>query len=134
MGDWTFVDVAAHPNDWRARSVGRIEAAANATEPPPPPWPEGRSSDPDEGTEESNRRLHEPGRHRPLEEILSESRDQWRRIRSAAEAIPEQNLLTPGRYPWLGGSPLSEVIVGATAHLHEEHEADIRSWLTARDG
>ena len=133
MGDWTFVDVAGHLNGWRARSVGRVEAAANGTE-PPSPWPQDLNDETDEGTDEINRWIYEQYHDRPLAEILAESRDQWRRLRAAAEAVPEADLLTPGRYPWLSDYPLGEVINGAAAHLHEEHEADIRNWLSLKDG
>jgi hypothetical protein len=128
MGDWTFVDVSGHLNGWRARSVSRMEAGANGTE-PSQPWPEDLSDATDEGTDAINDWIYERYHDRPIEEILDEAREQWRRLRAAAEAIPEPDLLAPGRYPWLGGYALGEVINGATAHFHEEHEADIRNWL-----
>ena len=134
MGNWTFVDAAAHLNAWRVRAVGRMEAAANGTEPPPPPWPEGMTNRTDEGIEEINQWFHQQNRDRPVAEILAEAQDQWQRIRAAAETVSEPDLLTPGHYPWLGGYPLSEVIVGEVEHFHDEHEADLRNWLTARDG
>ncbi len=130
MGDWTFVDVAGHLNGWRARSVGRMEAAASGTEPPPPPWPEGMTNRTDEGIEEINRWFHEQYRDRPVAELLAEAQEQWRRIRAAAEIVSESDLLTTGHYPWLSGYPLSEVIVGEVEHFHDEHEADLRQWLT----
>jgi hypothetical protein len=134
MGDWSFVDVAGHLNGWRVRSVARLEAAASGAEPPPPPWPDGLSTETDEGVDAINRWIYEQYHDRPLAEILSEAQDQWRRMQAAAEAIPEPDLLTPGRYPWRGGYPPSEVITGAAAHFHEEHEADIRHWLSSQRG
>lgn len=134
MGEWTFVDAAGHLNGWRARSVARMEAAAGGTKPSPPPWPAGMTTETDEGTDEINRWIHERYRARPLDEILTESREQWRRLRAATEQVPEPDLLAPGHYPWLNGAPLSEVILGAAEHLHEEHEADIRTWLTPEGG
>lgn len=134
MGEWSFVDVAGHLNGWRVRSVARLEAAANGVEPPPPPWPDDLNTETDDGVDAINRWIYAHYHDRPLDEILAESQDQWRRMRAAAEAIPEADLLTPGRYAWLGGYPLGEVINGATAHFHEEHETDIRNWLSAHDG
>ena len=134
MGDWSFVDVAGHLNGWRTRSVGRVEAAANGTEPPPPPWPDGLDPESDEDLDTINRFIYDRYHDRPIAEILAEARDQWQRIRAAAEAVPEADLLTPGRYPWLNGYALGEVVNGAAAHLHEEHEADIRKWLSMNGG
>jgi hypothetical protein len=107
-----------------------MEAVANRTGAPQAPWPENLSDATEEGTDEINDWIYQHYHGRPLDEILAEARDQWRRLRTAAEAIPEADLLTPGLYPWLSGYPLGEVINGATAHLYEEHETDIRNWLS----
>lgn len=128
-GKWNFVDVAGHLNGWRARAVDRLEAAANGTEPPPLPWPESMSAKTDEGVEEINRWTYERNHARPIADLLAESTDQFRRMRAAAEAVSEQDLLTPGHYPWLSGYPLSEVVIGEVEHFHDEHAAGIRNWL-----
>src|SRR5215211_7419702 len=129
-GDWTFKDVAGHLNGWRERSVDRLEAAVRGEAPPPAPWPEGMSDETDEGVEEINRWIYERNRDRPAEEILAESREQFRRMRAAVETIPEEDLVTLGRFPWLGGEPLSAVIEGSCGHLYEEHEPALRAWLS----
>lgn len=129
MGDWTFKDVAAHLNGWRIRTVDRLEAAARDEAPPPFPWPAGLDDETDEGLEAINRWFYEENRDRPAAEILAESREQFRRMRAAVEAISEEDLVTAGRFPWLDGHPLSAVLVGSFEHLHEEHEPAIRAWL-----
>jgi hypothetical protein len=132
-GDWTFKDVAAHLNGWRVRTVARLEAAARGQEPPPPHWPAEYDDDTDEGVEAINRWMYEQDRNRSADEILAQSRDQFRRMRDAVAAVPEADLLQPGRYPWLGDYPLSEVVNGTVGHLHEEHEPAIRAWLAGLD-
>ena len=128
-GDWTFKDVAGHLNGWRERTVDRLEAAARDAAPPPSPWPDDLSDETDEGVEAINRWIYERNRDRPAADILAESREQFRRMRAAVEAVPEDDLVTPGRFPWLGGEPLSAVLEGSFGHLHEEHEPAIRAWL-----
>ena len=128
-GDWTFKDVAAHLNGWRVRTVDRLETAARDEAPPPPPWPGDLSDETDEGTDAINRWIYERNRDRPATDILAESRDQFRRMRAAVEAIPEEALVTPGRFPWLGGLALSAVLEGSFGHFYEDHEPDIRAWL-----
>ncbi len=81
--------------------------------------------------DEVNRWFFEHSRDRPVAEILAEASDQFRRMRAAVESISEPDLLTPGRYPWLDGRPLSDVVIGSAEHLHDEHEADIRNWLAS---
>jgi non-ribosomal peptide synthetase component F len=52
---------------------------------------------------------------------------------SALAALPEEDLMEPGRFPWLGAEALGPAVVGGTyLHYHEDHEPDIRAWL-ARD-
>ena len=131
-GDWTFKDVAGHLNGWRVRTVDRLEAAARNAPPPPAPWPDGLSDETDEGTEAINRWFYERYRDRPADEILAESREQFRRMQAVIEAVPEDDLVTPGRFPWLGGEPLSAVLEGSFDHLYEEHEPALRAWLSAR--
>ena len=83
-----------------AGAVGRrMEAAANGTEPPASPWPDELSDETDEGTDKINDWIYEQYHDRPIDEILAEAQEQWRRIRAAAEAIPEENLLTTGQLP-----------------------------------
>jgi hypothetical protein len=135
-GDWTFKDVAGHLNGWRERTVDRLEAAARDQAPPPTPWPADLSDETAEGTDAINRWIYERNRDRPAAAILAESDEQFRRMRAAVEAVPEDALLTPGRFPWLGGeplsAPLSAVLDGSFDHLHEEHEPEIRAWLAGQ--
>jgi hypothetical protein len=127
-GDWTFKDVAGHLNAWREWTVARLEAAAGDKRPPRMPWPDGMSEETEEGVEEINQWFYARNRARPANEILAESREQFRRIRAAVEAIPEEELET--RYPWLEGYPLSAVLEGTLEHFHVDHEPEIRSWLS----
>ncbi len=131
-GEWTFKDVAGHLNGCRERTVDRLEAAARDAAPPPPSWPDDLSDETEEGTEAINRWIYERDRDRPAADVLAEAREQFRRMREAVEAIPEETLVTPGRFPWLGGEPLSAVLEGSFGHLSEEHEPAIRAWLSNR--
>lgn len=128
-GAWTFKDVAAHLNGWRERTVARMEAAASGAESVAMPWPTGMDGETDAGTEEINRWFYERGRGRSIEEILAEATEQYQRILAATRAVAEPDLLTPGRYPWLGNYALCEVIAGSNEHLYVEHEPAIRHWL-----
>ncbi|MGH2559356.1 MAG: ClbS/DfsB family four-helix bundle protein [Thermomicrobiales bacterium] len=135
-GDWTFKDVAGHLNGWRELTVDRLEAAAGDQAPPRMPWPDDLSEETEEGVEAINRWFYARSRERPATEILAESREQFRRMRAAVEAVPEDELVTPGRFPWLGGeplsAPLSAVLDGSLGHLHEDHEPEIRAWLAGQ--
>lgn len=134
IGDGDFADAVAHLNGWRTRTVDKLEAAAQDTDPPPPPWPAAMTVTNEAEVHAVNDWFFEHSRGRPIAEILGEATDQYRRMRAAVESISEPDLLTPGRYPWLDGRPLSDVVFGSVDHLHDEHEADIRNWLSLKDG
>ena len=129
-GDWSFKDVVVHLSGWRERTLDRLEAARRHQPPPPPPWPEGFDEDSEAGLEQINRWLYERGKDRPLADVLAESREQFRQLYEAVQSLPEQDLLEPGRFPWLEGEALGPAVLGGSfAHLHEEHEPTLRAWL-----
>jgi len=129
-GDWSFKDIAAHLNDWRSLTVSRLEAAAGDKRTPRLPWPEAMSEATEEGVDEINGWFNRRNQGRSAAEILAETRDQFRRIQAAVEAIPEDELGM--RLPWLEGYPLSAVIAGMLEHLHEDHELEMRARLAHR--
>lgn len=129
--NWTFTDVAGHLNGWRIRSVDRLEAAARGAEPPRVPWPAHLREESDDDVDAINAWFHERYRGRPLPELLAEADDQFGRMRAAVALVSEADLLTPGRYPWLTGYALADVIGGSCEHLREEHEPALRAWLAA---
>ncbi len=137
-GPWTFKDVAAHLNDWRTRTIDRVEAIARGEAPPPPPWPATFDEETDEGVDQINDWFYERSKDRPLVEVLAESREQYQRLHDATAAIPEAALLEPGRFdelfPWLEGAAFGPMILDSSfGHLHEEHEPAIRAWLAELD-
>jgi hypothetical protein len=125
-GDWTIKGIAAHLNGWREWSARRLEAAAAGTGVPEMPWPSGMSEETDAGTDEINAWFAAESERRSADDVLSETRSQFARIRAAIEQIPAGTLdQSP---PWLDGYPLWAVIDGSLAH-YEEHNVDITRWL-----
>jgi hypothetical protein len=129
MGEWTFKDLAAHITGWRARSLRRLEAAANGQPEPAPPWPARLETD-----DEINEWIHEENRERLLGEVIGESRESYARLAEIVQMLPDDALTDPARFPWLEGEALGPAIVGGSyfGHFHEEHESDIRRWLEQR--
>ncbi len=122
-GVWSTKDVVAHLTAWRRRTVGRLEAVANGQAEPTPPWPADLHDD-----DEINAWFHGRDRAKSVNEVLDESRRVFQQLVSAIEKLPEDTLDHPERLPWLQGTPVS----GAAffAHFHDEHEADMRAWLS----
>jgi hypothetical protein len=123
-GYWTIRDVIAHLTAWRWWSVARLEGAARDEE-PTPPWGEGLNEDDPADVDRINRRFHEERRDQSIGETLRDSRATFDRLEAALLALPEADLVAPGRYPWLGGYPAIAIVTGSAEHLFVEHLAGI---------
>ena len=68
---------------------------------------------------------------RLLGEVIGESRESYARLAEIVQMLPDEALNDPDFFPWLEGKALGwEIMSGEFfAHLHQEHEPDIRRWL-----
>lgn len=123
MGEWTFKDLASHLTGWRERTIARLEASPGQE--PQLPWPGELTED-----DAINEWLYARDRDRALDDILQEADNSYGRLVSAIRTLAEEDLITPGRFPWLGDEALADA--DFFGHLHEEHEPDIRRWLAER--
>jgi hypothetical protein len=128
-GVWTFKDMMSHLIAYRRQTVGRLQAGAEGTAPPPPPWPPEWDDNDEAQLDRINAYIYEANRDRPLTEVLAESRAQFGQMRDAVAALSDDALFTTSRFTWLEGWPLAAVLDSSYQHLHEEHEPDIRAWL-----
>jgi hypothetical protein len=129
--NWSFKDVVAHLSGWRARTINRLEAELGGEKPAQQLWPSDWDEESDEGLEKINNWIYERNRDRSLQEVLAESRQQYRRIRELVAAFAEAELLDPHRFHWMNGTPLAEI--AGFGHFHEEHEPTLRAWLATMD-
>ncbi len=133
-GPWTFKDMAAHLNGWRALTLARLQAAQRGTGPPAHPWPAGMSEE-GAGVDAINAWFYERNKDRPATEILAETAAQFDALVATVAAMPADDLLTPGRFVWLGDLPIGPAVLGYSyVHLHMDHEPDIRAWLRRETG
>ena len=122
-GAWSIKDVVAHLAAWRRRTVGRIEAVANGRPEPAPSWPADLQQDDD-----INAWFHERDHDKSVREVLTESRAVFQQLVSAVAKLPEDALNDPARFPWMEGAPLTGAAL--FGHFHDEHEADMRAFLS----
>jgi hypothetical protein len=124
MGAWTFKDLAAHLLAWDARTLAHIEAGPGGT-PAPAPWPASLDND-----DEINAWIQAHYRDRSLRAVLADTDRSYERFAALIGAMPENALLTPGRFDFMGDTALVEG--DFFGHLHEEHEPAVRAWLLTR--
>lgn len=128
MGEWTFKDLIAHLNGWTARSVQYLEAAADGQPVSSPAWPASLHDD-----DAINEWFHAANQDRLLSEVIADSRQSYARLAQLVQRFPEETLGDPLAFPWLEGHSLGEVIVSGEffSHYHDEHEAQVRTWIAS---
>jgi hypothetical protein len=125
--DWSIKDIVAHLTGWRRRTVARLQAAQRGEGEPPSYWPAHLQADVD--LDAINAWIYESNHKRSVREVLDDSHDVFQQMFAAIEGLPDEALNDPARHlPWLE----TETIQPADffGHFHEEHEADMRAWLT----
>jgi hypothetical protein len=122
-------DVMAHLWAWQQRSIARLEAALFNREPDFPRWPAGLDPDSEDDLDQINAWIYETHRDQPWSSVYQAWRDGFLRFLELGEAMPEEDLLQPGRYSWLADHPLSLILVSSYEHHHEEHLEPLLAWL-----
>lgn len=121
-------DVVAHLWAWQERSIARMEAARRGKEPGPPAWP--TEFDPEEAQPNAlNAWIYETYKDKPWEDVYRDWKEGLQRLIELGDAIPERDLFDKGKYPWLEGSSLADVLLGAFDHHHVEHLEPLLAWL-----
>src|SRR5512140_1258995 len=125
-GHWSIKDIVAHITSWRRRTVARLQAVAHGEPQPAPMWPANLQND-----DEINAWLYDREHGKSVQQVLAESRQVFQQLRAALDALPEDVLSDPARFPWLEGDPLTAAAL--FSHFHDEHEADMRAFLGRQD-
>lgn len=138
-GNWTFKELLAHVIGWRTLTLARLEAAADGTGAPTPPWPAGMTDETDEGTDEINAWFSAQSHRASLAEVAGQMETQLAALRGAIERIPDDDLFTPGRFasidPAFAQLPLGPALIGySIEHVHGEHAPALEAWLDANRG
>ena len=125
MGDWTFRDAVSHLAAWRARTVGRLEAAARGDPRPGNAWPADLTDD-----DPINAWFRDQAAGRALDDLLAEYDASFERMAAAVAALPASanpvESETPGYYRWNDANgPLESDFFGHLAG----HVTDVEAWL-----
>jgi hypothetical protein len=124
-GGWSIKDIVAHLTGWRRRTVLRLRAALDPMVDMTPPWPAELNGDDD--VDEINDWIYKTNRDRPLADVLNDSREVFQQLVAAIDALSDEQLNDPQRFPWLEGERLTGSFL--FGHFHEEHEPDMHTWL-----
>lgn len=121
---WSIKDVLAHVTVWRRYVLDRLQAARHGTEP--------TFIVTDEDGDRVNAQFYEEARPLPLSAVLAAFRDTYQQMIDTIRVLSDDDLATPGRFPWLSEPTLWEA---ARIDPHdEEHRIAIQVWLRAQEG
>jgi hypothetical protein len=118
--DWSAKDVVAHLMAWQKRSLARLEAARADREPDFPEWLPDVNPDGDGSPDETNAWIYAAYHDQTWPTIYQEWRAGFLRLIELGRQVSERDLLDSGRYPWMVGYSLADVLLGTYDH-HQEH-------------
>lgn len=125
---WTIKDQVAHLWAWQQRSIARLEAALLKREPEFPKWSSESDPDGEGNTDRTNAWIYETYREQPWPAVLENWRAGFQRFLELGGQLPERDLLSGGKYAWLGGHPLAFILLASYGH-HQEHLDGSLAWL-----
>ncbi len=127
-GGWSIKDVMAHLMTWQKRTNIRMDAALRQREPQFPGWPEKLDPEAEEDLEQVNAWIYAANRDRAWMSVYRDWREGFLRLIDLTRAVPESDLLSPGRYAWLDGERLALIPTASVEH-HQEHYDNLTAWL-----
>ena len=80
-------DEIAHLWAWQQRSVARMEAFLNHSEPQYPEWPYTVGPDPEEDVDQTNAWIYETNRNKPWPNVHEDWREQFQRLLQLVEEV-----------------------------------------------
>ena len=126
VGEWNLKDVLAHLADWEAHMPGWVDAA--------------RSGDPVEEIEPGltwdeleafNQRIYARHKERPLKAVLKYFHATHQEFISMVAEMPDEEMLEPGRYKFLGSDAIYDWITQYAAH-DRWAKTHLRKWRKSR--
>ena len=113
VGEWSVKDVLAHLASWEQFFLDWY-AADQRGEMPHPPAP-GLTWKPKD-LDILNRRIFVKHRDRPLSKTLADFRNIHKRFMATVQAIPEKDIITKGRFAWIGKPALYSWLTAYASH------------------
>jgi hypothetical protein len=113
MDGWTRKDALAHVGWWSDHSA-RVITALRAGQVP-------YDQDPDFDIHAQNRSILEEFRARDAAEVRAYESAAFERLVAAVEAATDEDLFTPGRYPWLEEETLAAAVEWDSTKHYAEH-------------
>ncbi|MBA3943995.1 MAG: ClbS/DfsB family four-helix bundle protein [Herpetosiphonaceae bacterium] len=122
-------DVIAHLMAWQQRSIARLEAAQLNREPDFPKWPVAQDPDGEDSPDQTNAWIHETYRDQPWSSVHHAWRTGFLRFLDLGAALPDPDLFSTDKYPWMKGYTLAFILQSSYEHHHIDHLEPLLAWL-----
>ena len=118
-GKYSVKDVLAHLAEWESFLPDWLEPSRQGEDVATPDWSK---------VDELNEKIYQKHKDKTSDEVLAYFRDTHTQFMSLVEAMPEDEMLTPALYTFLGGGALWDWLNAYAAHdLWGKRQ--IRKWL-----
>lgn len=128
LGDWSVKDVLAHLFEWQQMFFGWYQAGLRGATPHTPAEGYNWSQLP-----ALNHSIYERYRHHELEDIRQHFRDSHQKTLQLTKTLSEEDLFTPGRYPWTRNNNLAAYINANTGSHYRWARGELRKGLRVKD-
>jgi hypothetical protein len=122
-GAWSVKDLMAHITFWEQHTLGLIQASLH--DEPAPSFPEG-------DIDEVNTQAFLANQARPLPEVQAEFQRSFQAFVAQAEALSEEDLSDPKRFPWSEGAPVRRYFNLDGYGHYAVHIKQIQAWLATQ--
>jgi hypothetical protein len=123
QGKWSVKDILAHMSAWEDHCLGFLDADARGETP-------GLITSAD--VDRVNEQFYQESRDKSLDEVRKGFARSFQRLLDRIEALSDEDLLSPERYPWFKGSPFWLMVAYNTFDHYPRHARRIEEWLTQR--
>jgi hypothetical protein len=127
--DWSLKDVLAHLIDWERRFVRWYQAGRDGEVPDVPAldldWEE---------TDVGGQVIPLDLRASAIDEVLATFKGSYEGVLATIEAIPEEDLLTPGHYDWTGDGTVADYVALTTYAHYDWAKKHIHRWRKTHAG
>jgi hypothetical protein len=125
---WDSRDVLTHCWFWQQRSNERMAAAVESREPVFIRLPAGMQYNREEDIDAVNAWSAAEFRESDWQRAWQRWQQGYKHLLETAAKIPQAALLDSGRYPWMNGYPLMNVLLGTYDH-HVEHMDELNKFF-----
>jgi len=127
LGEWSVKDTLAHLLEWQRMVLGWYAAGLRGDTPAVPAegytWAQ---------TPALNQSIYEKYRDRELVDVLAQFHASHQCILDLANSLPEDELFTPGRYPWMRKNTLAAYITSSAGSHYRWARTELHKGLKGR--